>query len=43
MRNVIIVLAVYGLIAGCQAHQPLDKSSTNPECAGYSDGYTVKC
>jgi hypothetical protein len=28
---------------GCQTHQPLDKSSTNPSCQGYSDGFTERC
>lgn len=39
-----IALVLIGLLAvACQTHQPLDKSSTNPYCQGYSDGFTERC
>lgn len=37
------VIAIGLLVAACQSHQPLDKSSTNPYCQGYSDGFTERC
>jgi len=39
-----IVLMTLGLlIAGCQQHISADTRETEPECRGYSDGYTVRC